>query len=164
MASSSLPIFKTTEVLHEHCLDLLHHCITVILGFVSANGSANGSTDLWCLREECFFLQQIYNYTVKLEDSFEAQQYHYEDSFDTDQYVDIDENSSTSSNSNNSIATPNSVSDEAHLKAATFIKNLPNADANNTSLLGSDGLVKALAHTAVVTCREEKGATNCTTN
>ena len=103
VASSSLPIFKTTEVLHEHCLDLLHHCITVILGFVSANGSANGSTGLWCLREECFFLQQIYNYTVKLEDSFEAQQYHYEDSFDTDQYVDIDENSSTSSNSNNSI-------------------------------------------------------------
>jgi len=76
VASSSLPIFKTTEVLHDHCLDLLHHCITVILGFVSANGSANGSTDLWCLREECFFLQQIYNYTVKLEDSFEAQQYH----------------------------------------------------------------------------------------
>ncbi len=67
-------------------------------------------------------------------------------------------------NSSSSTATPKSVSDEARLKAATCIKNLSNADANDASLLGSDGLVKALAHAAVVTCREGKGATHCTTN
>ena len=79
IASSSLPIFEDTDVLHNYCLDLLHHCLTSVLSFVSAEDSSN----LWCMREECYFLQQIYNYTVKIEDSFEAQSYHYEDSFDS---------------------------------------------------------------------------------
>lgn len=84
VASSSLPIFTSTAILHEHCLDLLHHCVTTVLNFVAAVDSTN----LWCIREECFFLQQIYNYTAKLEDSFEAQQYHYDDSFATQQSRD----------------------------------------------------------------------------
>ena len=67
-------------------------------------------------------------------------------------------------NSTSSSATPKSVSEEACLKAATCIKNLSNADANDASLLGAEGLVQALAHAAVITCTEEKGATHCTTN
>lgn len=67
-------------------------------------------------------------------------------------------------NSSSSTATPKSVSEEARLKAATCIKNLSNADANDASLLGADGLVEALAHAAVLTCTEERGATHCTTN
>lgn len=60
--------------------------------------------------------------------------------------------------------TPKSVSEEARLKAATCVKNLSNADANDASLLGAKGLVEALAHAAVATCSEEHGATHCTTN
>lgn len=82
VASSSLPIFENTDKLHEYCLDLLHHCITTIFDFVSEDECAT----LWCIREEFVFIQQIFNYTVKLEDSFEAQQYHYEDS--TQEYDD----------------------------------------------------------------------------
>jgi hypothetical protein len=82
VASSSLPIFENTDKLHEYCLDLLHHCITSIFDFVSEDEFAS----LWCIREEFVFIQQIFNYTVKLEDSFEAQQYHYEDS--TQEYDD----------------------------------------------------------------------------
>ena len=54
--------------------------------------------------------------------------------------------------------------DEARLKATTCIKNLSNADANDAALLGTKGLVEALAHVAAVTCSEESGATSCTTN
>ena len=93
VASSSLPIFETTELLHDYCLDLLHHCLTSVLGFVCADDFTN----LWCLREECFFLQQIFNYTVKLEDSYEAQQYHYEDSLE-EQYHEESSNISNESN------------------------------------------------------------------
>lgn len=67
-------------------------------------------------------------------------------------------------NTSSSTATPKSVSDEARLKAATCIKNLSNADANDGSLLRAKGLIEALAHAAVITCSAEKGATHCTTN
>jgi len=64
----------------------------------------------------------------------------------------------------NTTTTPNSVAEEARLKAATCVKNLSNADANDASLLGSPGLIEALGHVAARTCSVEKGATNCTTN
>ena len=67
-------------------------------------------------------------------------------------------------NSNSSTASPKGVSEEARLKAATCIKNLSNADANDASLLGAQGLVESLAHAAVTTCTEQSGATHCTTN
>mmetsp|Transcript_9665 Transcript_9665/g.12237 ORF Transcript_9665/g.12237 Transcript_9665/m.12237 type:complete len:1363 (-) Transcript_9665:105-4193(-) len=67
-------------------------------------------------------------------------------------------------NGSSSTATPKSVAEEARLKAATCIKNLSNADANDAALLGANGLIEALAHVAVVTCIEESGATHCTTN
>lgn len=84
VASSSLPlpIFNSTETLHQHCLELLHHCVTNIFAFLEDNGSTNS----WCIREECFFLQQIHNYTMKLEDSFDAQQVDYGESFDSELY------------------------------------------------------------------------------
>ena len=66
-------------------------------------------------------------------------------------------------NSNNT-TTPHSVAEEARLKAATCVKNLSNADANDASLLGSTGLIEALGYVAAKTCTVEKGATNCTTN
>jgi len=56
------------------------------------------------------------------------------------------------------------VAEEARLKAATCVKNLSNADANDASLLGSTGLIEALGYVAAKTCTVEKGATNCTTN
>merc|ERR1740124_2126305 len=43
-----------------------------------------------------------------------------------------------------STTSPNSVAEEARLKAATCVKNLSNADANDSSLLGSPGLMDAL--------------------
>ena len=75
VASSSLPIFESTESLHDYCLDLLHHCVTVVLDFLAVNDCA----DMWSIREEFVFLRQIFNYTVKLEDSVDARQYHYAD-------------------------------------------------------------------------------------
>eukprot|EP00797_Seminavis_robusta_P023378 Sro383_g131200.2 (649) ;mRNA; f:2539-4485 len=54
--------------------------------------------------------------------------------------------------------------DEARLKATTCIKNLSNADANDSALLGTPGLVEALGHVAAATCSPENGATPCTTN
>jgi hypothetical protein len=54
--------------------------------------------------------------------------------------------------------------DEARLKATTCVKNLSNADANDSALLGTPGLVEALGHVAAATCRPESGATTCTTN
>jgi len=67
-------------------------------------------------------------------------------------------------NGSSSNTTPNSVAEEARLKAATCVKNLSNADANDASLLGSPGLVEALGFVAAITCTVGKGATNCTTN
>lgn len=54
--------------------------------------------------------------------------------------------------------------DEARLKATTCIKNLSNADANDSALLGTPGLVEALGLVAAATCSPESGATTCTTN
>lgn len=54
--------------------------------------------------------------------------------------------------------------DEARLKATTCIKNLSNADANDSALLGTPGLVESLGHVAAATCSPESGATTCTTN
>jgi hypothetical protein len=54
--------------------------------------------------------------------------------------------------------------DEARLKATTCIKNLSNADANDSALLGTPGLVEALGHVAAASCSPETGATTCTTN
>lgn len=61
-------------------------------------------------------------------------------------------------------ATPGSVCEEARLKATTCIKNLSNADANDSVLLNARGLVEALAYVAGSTCKSARGATNCTTN
>lgn len=54
--------------------------------------------------------------------------------------------------------------DEARLKATTCIKNLSNADANDSALLGTPGLVEALGHVAAASCSPDTGATTCTTN
>jgi len=67
-------------------------------------------------------------------------------------------------NGSSSHTTPSSVGEEARLKAATCVKNLSNADANDASLLGSAGLIEALGLVAANTCSVGKGATNCTTN
>ena len=103
VASSSLPlpIFESTETLHQHCLQLLHHCISAIFDFLAKNDSMN----LWCIREECFFLQQIYNYTMKLEDSFDAQQVDYGESFDSELYNDesFDVNDEDAMNTNDGV-------------------------------------------------------------
>ncbi len=62
-------------------------------------------------------------------------------------------------------STPTSnIADEARLKAATCIKNLSNADANDGALLSTSGLVEALGYTAFLSCSSTKGATTCTTN
>lgn len=67
-------------------------------------------------------------------------------------------------NSSSSNATPESVAEEARLKAATCIKNLSNADANDTALISSPGLLEALGYVASKTCTSAKGPSNCTTN
>lgn len=67
-------------------------------------------------------------------------------------------------NGTSSTTSPNTVAEEARLKAATCVKNLSNADANDSSLLGSPGLIEALGHVAAKTCSVERGATSCTTN
>lgn len=65
---------------------------------------------------------------------------------------------------NSNSATPGGVAKEARLKAATCIKNLSNADQNDSALLGSPGLIGALGQIAVMTCHPETGASPCTTN
>merc|ERR1712238_266671 len=47
----------------------------------------------------------------------------------------------SSTSGNGSITSSVDVAQEAHLKAVTCIKNLSNADANDTALLGTEGLV-----------------------
>ena len=54
--------------------------------------------------------------------------------------------------------------DEARLKTTTCIKNLSYADADDSSLLGTPGLVESLRHVAAATCSPEPGASTCTTN
>jgi hypothetical protein len=68
VAASSLPLFDKKEMLHQHCMSLLHHCITTLFKFVDPELI----TDLSCLQEEGLFMQQIFRYTIKLEDSNDA--------------------------------------------------------------------------------------------
>ena len=70
----------------------------------------------------------------------------------------------SSTSGNGSITSSVDVAQEAHLKAVTCIKNLSNADANDTALLGTEGLVEALGRAAANSCSVDKGATACTTN
>ena len=60
--------------------------------------------------------------------------------------------------------TSSQINEEARLKAVTCIKNLSNADANDSALLGMRGLVEALGYAAIKSCSEVSGATVCTTN
>jgi len=66
---AALPLFSNKKIVHSLCVNLLHHCINKILQFGSAN-----ELDIKCLREECRSIQQLYCYTIKIEDSEKALQ------------------------------------------------------------------------------------------
>ena len=66
IAASILPLLTKTKVAHAQCVQLLHHCITVLFD-TYCSGDVGNLTLLW---EAYPFLQQLYRYGTKLEASF----------------------------------------------------------------------------------------------
>ncbi len=62
--AAALPLFSDRRTVHNLCVNLLHHCISTIFSFSDAH-----SIQVGYLREEFRSMQQLYCYTVKLEDS-----------------------------------------------------------------------------------------------
>lgn len=61
---AALPLFTNKRIVHSLCVNLLHHCITTILGFSDTN-----CLDIKSLREECLSVNQLFSYIIKVEDS-----------------------------------------------------------------------------------------------
>ncbi len=62
--AAALPLFSDRRTVHNLCVNLLHHCISTIFSFSNVH-----SVQVGYLREEFRSMQQLYCYTVKLEDS-----------------------------------------------------------------------------------------------
>lgn len=67
--SSALPLFSNKRIVHNLCVNLLHHCIEEVHHFIDA-----GSLDVKCLREEFKSMKQLYSYILKVEVSEKKQQ------------------------------------------------------------------------------------------
>ena len=67
--SSALPLFSNKRIVHNLCVNLLHHCIEEIHQFIDS-----GSLDIKCLREEFKSIKQLYSYILKVEVSEKKQQ------------------------------------------------------------------------------------------